>query len=102
MSTFFNKLTGIGGSFVTETEQEKLLADKRRLELRNAQALALDAEAYRAMPADLRASAERCGVLSLMEVVWLNAFQCGYLQRGRDDRIRNGEPEGSGALGETT
>ncbi|PZU80664.1 MAG: hypothetical protein DI528_22215 [Shinella sp.] len=79
---------GIAGVFVTETKLEQELADKRRLELRNAQALALDAEAYRAMPADLRESAERWGVPSLMAMVWLNAFQCGYLQRGRDEMAR--------------
>ena len=76
-----------------QTDAERDLERKRRVEKRNADALAFDAVAYRAMPADLRESAERWGVSALMEAVWQNAFGCGYRQSLRDATSRPA-PEG--------
>lgn len=67
-----------------QTEVESEIERNRRLERRNAEALALDAAAYRHMPEDLRQRAKEWGVTAIMDAVWLNAYRCGYLQRGRD------------------
>ncbi len=45
---------------------------------------AIVAEAYRQMPADLRERAKEWGVSALMELVWLNGWDCGYRQSTRD------------------
>lgn len=44
------------------------------------------ASAYRQMPADMRQRAKDWGVESLMELVWLNGWDCGYRQSMRDSR----------------
>lgn len=45
---------------------------------------AIAAEAYRQMPPDLRERAKEWGVSALMELVWLNGWDCGYRQSFRD------------------
>lgn len=45
---------------------------------------AIVSEAYRQMPADLRERAKEWGVSALMELVWLNGWDCGYRQSFRD------------------
>lgn len=42
------------------------------------------ASAYRQMPSDMRQRAKEWGVESLMELVWLNGWDCGYRQSIRD------------------
>lgn len=61
----------------TETLQaEKVAADKQ----------AILAQAYRQMPEDMRTRAEEWGVRALMELVWMNGWDCGYRQSCRDQR----------------
>lgn len=59
--------------------QEVLRAEKVAAEKQ-----AIIAEAYRQMPADLRQRAAEWGVSALMEVVWMNGWDCGYRQSNRD------------------
>lgn len=64
--------------------------NKLRVEKLAAEAQAYHAEAYRQMPADLRQQAETWGVKALMEVVWLNGWDCGYRQSVRDASTQEG------------
>lgn len=79
-----------------QTDVESEIDRNRRLERRNAEALALDAVAYREMPEDLRSRAKEWGVSALMEAVWMNGFRSGYLQRGRDASPRDPETNAEG------
>jgi len=79
-----------------QTEVESEIDRRRRHERRNAEALALDAAAYQHMPEDLRSRAKAWGVSTLMDAVWLNAYRCGYLQRGRDAQPRDPETNAEG------
>lgn len=58
----------------SELIKEKVAAEKQ----------AIVAEAYRQMPADMRARAKEWGVEALMEAIWLNGWDCGYRQSMRD------------------
>lgn len=64
-------------------EADQKLAEERH----RANAQAMHAEAYRQMPADLRQQAETWGVGTLMELVWLNGWDCGYRQSVRDAAV---------------
>jgi hypothetical protein len=70
--------------------------NKLRLEKLAAEAQAYHAEAYRQMPADLRQRAAEWGVSALMELVWMNGWDCGYRQSNRDRDTRNTSGTGSG------
>lgn len=60
-------------------------ADRKLSEERHRSAAqAMYAEAYRQMPADMRQQAELWGVGALMELVWMNGWDCGYRQSVRD------------------
>lgn len=67
-----------------DTEADRL-ERKWRLEHQAGEALAFDAIAYRDMPADLRDRAREWDLEAFICAVWSNAWQCGYLQRGRDE-----------------
>lgn len=67
---------------------ERELEAKRRQEKRDAEALAYDAIVYRDMPSDLRSRAREWGLEAFMCAVWSNAWQAGYMQRGRDERAK--------------
>jgi len=79
-----------------KTEVESEIDRRRRHERRSAEALALDAAAYQHMPEDLRNRAKAWGVSTLMDAVWLNAYCCGYLQRGRDEAPSDSETNAEG------
>lgn len=67
-------------------EANKKLSDERH----KANAQAMRAEAYRHMPSDLRHMAKTWGVGALMELVWMNGWDCGYRQSARDaDDLRS-------------
>ncbi|WP_271024876.1 hypothetical protein [Rhizobium sp. RCAM05973] len=67
-----------------ENKAELELEHKRRDEKRTAEAQAFHAIAYLSMPEDLKSRAKEWGVLTLMEAVWMNAWECGYKQSNRD------------------
>ena len=58
----------------TQLRAEKIAAERQ----------ALLAEAYRQMPSDMRERSKEWGVSALMELVWLNGWDCGYRQSVRD------------------
>lgn len=59
-------------------------AETLRAEKVAAEKQAVLASAYRQMPADMRQRAKDWGVEALMELVWLNGWDCGYRQSMRD------------------
>lgn len=76
------------------------LEKKRRAEFEAARSLAFDAIAYRTMPADLRAAAENMRVSSLMDAVWMAAWESGYKQAVRDrNNIETSKSNGGNADG---
>ncbi|NTG73243.1 hypothetical protein G6M02_07855 [Agrobacterium rhizogenes] len=70
-----------------ENKAELELEHKRRDEKRTAEAQAFHATAYLSMPAELKSRAKEWGVSALMEAIWMNAWECGYLQANRDRAV---------------
>lgn len=58
--------------------------DALRVEKIASEKQAILAEAYRQMPSDMRQRAKDWGVEALMDLVWLNGWDCGYRQSMRD------------------
>lgn len=80
------KITTLEDEFnrIFQPDPSSELAQKRIAEKRAAEAQAFHAMAYREMPEDLRSRAKEWGVSSLMEVVWMSAWENGYKQAVRD------------------
>lgn len=70
----------LGQKLTAADEAQQTLNDEKRA----AEKLAILAEAYRQMPADMLERAKTWGVAALMEAVWLNGWDCGYRQCVRD------------------
>lgn len=69
---------------ISQPDLSSELAQERVAEKRAAEAQAFHAAAYREMPEDLRSRAKEWGVSSLIEAVWMNAWENGYKQAVRD------------------